>query len=288
MNEGDAGQSRSIKRRVHEILEVASEGDRASRIFDVFILGLIVANVLATVCETVDDLHRRFRWEFATFEIASIAIFSVEYVARLWSVTSSPRFARPVAGRLRFMTTPLAVVDLLAILPFFVAAVGGLDLRFVRILRVFRLFRLLKLARYVKSVHTLAEVVKAKKEELLVAVTFALILLVFASSLLYFTEHETQPLIFSSIPAAMWWGVCTLTTVGYGDVYPVTPLGQLLGGTISIIGVGVFALPAGILASGFTERIQRNRSRPCPHCGNPADQPAAKSLVVGAASEAEQ
>jgi voltage-gated potassium channel len=177
-------------------------------------------------------------------------------------------FQQPIKGRIRFALTPLALIDLLAILPFYFPLFLPIDLRFIRALRLFRLFRIFKLTRYSDALKKLGGVVILKKEELLISVMIVLVILFFASTLMYFIEGETQPETFSSVPKSLWWGVVTLTTVGYGDVYPVTPLGKVLGAVIAFLGVGMFALPAGILASGFAETIHRKREQTtCPHCG---------------------
>lgn len=176
-------------------------------------------------------------------------------------------------GKDRYILTPLALVDLVAILPFYVPMLVHLDLRTVRAIRLLRVFRLFKMGRYSESVRTLGRVFRAKKEELIVTTFMVFLLLEVASTLIFFAENEAQPEAFSSVPAAMWWGVTTLTTVGYGDVYPITLLGKVLGAIVAILGIGMFALPAGILGSGFVEEIQRTRRtvRLCPHCGQPID-----------------
>jgi voltage-gated potassium channel len=141
-----------------------------------------------------------------------------------------------------------------------------------RLLRIFRLLRLLKLGRYHSSLGLLGKVLKNRREELTISLVLVLMLVVVASTLMYALEHQAQPKAFSSIPAAMWWGVVTMTTVGYGDVYPVTAAGKLVAGLSLLLGVGLFALPAGILASGFSEELGRERPMPvCPHCGKPLD-----------------
>jgi voltage-gated potassium channel len=164
----------------------------------------------------------------------------------------------------------MAVVDLVSILPSLIPG-GTLDLRFIRSLRLARLARTLKLARYSQSLQTLGRVLRAKREELVVTGIAGALLLICASSIMYFAEHDAQPQQFSSIPASMWWGVVTLTTVGYGDIFPVTPLGKILGAFIALLGIGLFALPAGILASGFSDELRRNEPRTCPRCGQVID-----------------
>ncbi|MDP6776077.1 MAG: ion transporter [Candidatus Latescibacteria bacterium] len=262
------------KHRTHDILERASSGDRVSRAFDLFIMALIVVNVVMVVLETVENLSIEHAGLFRRFEIVSVAIFTVEYLLRLWCCTADPRYGRAIVGRLRFAMSAMALIDLVAILPFYLPMIVVLDLRFVRAVRLFRLFRLLKMGRYVVSLRILADVIRAKKEELYIILFVLLIMLVTTSSLMYFIEHEAQPEAFSSIPAAMWWGVVTLTTVGYGDVYPVTPLGRFLGILIALLGIGMFALPAGILSSGFVDALQhrREQARACPHCGREIDE----------------
>ena len=263
-----------MKKRLYDILETATEGNGVSRIFDIFIIALIALNVLAVILETVEGFYIQFEQVFNFFELFSIVVFTVEYVLRLWVCTVSEKYRSPVKGRLQFASQPMALIDLLAILPFYVPVVFPLDPRFLRALRLFRLFRLFKMGRYSESLQTLGNVLKSKKEEMVVTFFVISLMLVFASSTIYYVEHDAQPEAFSSIPAAMWWGVATLTTVGYGDVYPVTPLGKFLGAVIALLGIGMFALPAGILASGFAEELQKKSSQTkkvCPHCGKIID-----------------
>ncbi|MDP3765775.1 MAG: ion transporter [Nanoarchaeota archaeon] len=255
-----------VKSRIFEILE-ASASDFHSRVFVLFIMTLISLNVIAVILETVENLSFQYSYFFTMFEVFSVAVFTIEYLLRIWTCTADKRFENPITGRSRFVVTPLAIVDLIAVLPFYLPLIFPFDLRFIRVLRLFRLFRLLKMARYSESLRTLGNVFKAKKEELFITLFAVLILLIFASSLMYSIEHEAQPQAFSSIPNAMWWGVVTLATVGYGDVYPITPIGKFLGAIISLLGIGMFALPAGIIASGFAEELRRKRRKQiCPHC----------------------
>ncbi|MBN2172204.1 MAG: ion transporter [Candidatus Krumholzibacteriota bacterium] len=252
--------ARGFQRRVHEILEMARPGDRASRFFDIFILTLIGLNILALMLETVGSLYWRHYHAFQYFEAGSVIIFTAEYLLRLWSCTSDPSYRHPVTGRLRYSLRFLLLVDLLAIAPFYIPLLfGGLDLRFVRAFRLMRIFRLVKVGRYSRSLQTLGRVLHSKREELILVLFVLLLLLVISSSLLYEIEHHHQPEAFSSIPATMWWAVTTLTTVGYGDMCPVTPLGRLFASAIAILGIGLFAIPAGILSAGFSEEMGRLR-----------------------------
>ncbi len=256
-----------MRRRTYEIVEVAAPGDRASRIFDVSIMVLIVVSVAELVLETVQSLRHAAPTAFYVVEVGSIAVFSVEYLLRLWSCTADARYASPIRGRLRFMITPMALIDLAAVLPFYLPFIG-LDLRAMWILRLFRLLRFAKMQRYSKALQTFSRVLRSRAEALLVSLAFVLTLVLIAGSLMYFAEHGAQPQRFSSIPASMWWAVETLSTVGYGDFTPVTAAGRLLAGGVALLGIGLFAIPTGILGAAFLEDQQRHGvRRKCPHCG---------------------
>lgn len=265
-----------FRRQLWELLEVMYDPDEHSVVldwYDVVLAALIGLNVLAVILETVRSIGVPYARYFHAFEVFSVAIFTVEYVARLWACTADPRYAHPVLGRLRYAFTFMVVIDLVAFAPFYLPAVLPVDLRFLRGLRLFRLLRVLKLGRYSKSLSLLGRVLRSKSADLATSVFGLVILLVIAASLMYYVEHSAQPQLFSSIPASMWWAVSTLTTVGYGDIYPITPLGKIAASFISVLGIGLFALPAGILAAGFSEERQRrvrDQSRDvCPTCGQP-------------------
>jgi len=258
------------RRRVLEIVTHCEAGDTTSRVFDTSIVTLILMNVVAMVIESVHSIHELVPHWFLGFEYFSVAVFTVEYTARIWSCVEDPRYQRPVLGRIRFALTPLAIVDMLAVLPFYLPflSVDLRVLRMFRLLRIMRIMRVAKLARYSESLQMLARVFKAKGEQLISAMVLLLIMLVVAATLVYYAENAAQPDRFSSIPAAMWWAAVTLTTVGYGDIYPVTCLGKILGAMIAMMGIGMFALPTAILGAGFLEDIeQRKKARRCPHCG---------------------
>ncbi len=255
------------RERVWEIVEVARAGDAASRRFDMGILSLIALNVLAVVLQSVPEIESRFARPFFVFEAFSVAVFSVEYLARLWSCVEDPEFRRPILGRIRFALRPMVVIDLLAILPFLVSF-AAFDLRILRAFRLLRLVRLLKATRYIAAARHFRTVLETKREEMVLTTGLMMVLLVITASVMYFAENAAQPDKFGSIPASLWWAVATLTTVGYGDVYPVTPLGRVAAGFIAILGIGFFALPTAILGSGFVEAIESDKKdNTCPHCG---------------------
>jgi voltage-gated potassium channel len=270
-----------IKRRTYEILEEPGSG-AIGRLVQVFLIMIILANVAAIVAGTVNEYRDKYGFHFSLFEIFSVAIFSVEYLLRMWVAPLRPALEHSRSPRLRYIFTPMALIDLAAVLPFYLPIFLPLltvpDLRFLRILRVMRLVRLLKLGRYSESMRMLVTVFNERKELLLASLMLVALAVVLSSGLLYYAEHDAQPNKFTDWPSSMWWAVCTLTTVGYGDMYPITPLGKFLSGTISILGIGLFALPAGILGSGFVEVHQRRRALPlCPHCGKPLGETASNS-----------
>lgn len=261
----------SIKRRVFEIIERAEVGDIPSKIFDIFIQILILINVAAVVAGSFQDFstsHARF---LQLVEICSVVIFTIEIVLRV--VTSDLKYPSlpKWKARLKYIFSLMALVDLFAVLPFYLPFVLVLDLRFLRILRLTRILRVLKVNRYSSSLELIGEVLNKKKYELLVTLFVTVLLLLLASSVMYYIENPSQPETFPNIIAAFWWAVATLTTVGYGDVYPVTGLGKLVSGIIALLGIGLVALPTGIISSGFmevlAERRKTNGPIKCPSCG---------------------
>jgi voltage-gated potassium channel len=259
--------TRKSMQRTYEILEGVTN-DKATKSFQIFIVSLIAVNVLVVIIETEESVLDEYGYLFTPFEVFSIIIFTGEYITRLIVCKLNPKYQNSRFGVVRFIFTPMMLVDLAAILPFFLPFVIA-DTRIIRIIRLLRLFRLFKLARYSDPMKTLGEALKSKAGDLAVAFFILFIVLIFSSSLMYYAEKEAQPEIFSSIPASMWWGVITLTTIGYGDTYPVTVIGKVVGAGVAIIGIAVYAIPTGIMASAFTEQLRRKKEekRNCPHCG---------------------
>jgi voltage-gated potassium channel len=258
-----------LRNRVFQLLDPVHNGQPAARAIEFALLTLIFINIVAIILESVESVNQRFGNVFRWLEIFSVIVFSVEYLLRVWTSVEDPRYKQRYWGRLRFMASTLAIIDLLSIVPFYLAFLP-IDLRFLRIIRLFRLFRLLKIVRYLKALKIIQAVLKERKEQIYLSVMFVLFLLVIVSTLMFYVENEAQPAVFSSIPASMWWGIETLTTVGYGDMLPVTSFGRILGGMISVLGIGLFALPAGILSSGLTEHLykeSKQKHKKCPHCG---------------------
>jgi voltage-gated potassium channel len=259
-----------LRSRVYQVINATQSAGRLSHIFNTFIVDLILLNIVAMVLESAQAIHSHVPHWFLGFEYFSVGVFSVEYVLRVWTCVEDPQYRRPVRGRLRYMVSALALVDLSAVLPFYLPflVVDLRVLRMFRMLRILRLMRIAKLGRYSQSLQMLLRVVRSKKEELASSACILLILVVVAASLMFYAEHEAQPKSFASIPASMWWAVVTLTTIGYGDVYPVTVMGKLLASVIAVLGIGMVALPTAILGAGLLEEMQRHKkSIQCPHCG---------------------
>jgi voltage-gated potassium channel len=245
-----------IKQRLFDLLEAGERRSRLARAMDAALCTLIVANVASVVAGTVPEIDARFGAELTAFEHFSVAIFVLEYLARLWVCDEHLplRPLGPVRARLRFAATPSMLIDALAILPALVLPFVTTDLT---ALRVIRLVRILKLARYSTGLMTLGRVLYTERRPLLATFVVMLGLIVAAATVMYMIEREAQPQAFGTIPAAMWWALATLTTVGYGDVVPVTGLGRVFGGMIAILGIAVYALPVAIVASGFMNELQR-------------------------------
>ena len=245
----------ALRKRLYAILE-GKERSVVATVVNGTIIGLILLNVLVVMLESVESLESRFGVWFFAIEIVSVALFTLEYLARLWVIVEDRDFSHPVKGRLRYLFTFRAIIDLLAVLPSYVGAFAEFD---ARLLRLLRLLRMLKLTRYSNSMDMLVSVFKREYAAILSATLVMLVVILFAAGGIYYLERDIQPEHFGSIPQAIWWATVTLTTVGYGDVVPVTGLGKAFGLLITIAGVGMAALPAGILASGFTREIERRR-----------------------------
>lgn len=256
-----------LKKRVHKFI-TENPG------FLKFIYGLIILNVVAIILESYRDIRTQYGNVLYLFEVISVVIFTLEYILRLWTAEYE-KYKKPILGsnKLEFVLSKYGIIDLAAILPFYLPLFLVLDLRVLRILRLFRLMRIFKLGRLSKSLKTINSVLKETRGDLAISVFVAFVLLILSSTLMYYFESDIQPDKFQNIGQALWWSVATLTTVGYGDVYPVTGIGKLLSGVVALIGIGFVALPTSILSSAFVERVQDNRKKKvkksceCPSCG---------------------
>jgi voltage-gated potassium channel len=266
-----------LKKWVYETVMEPPPGYVLGDVVTSAILALIAFNVVVGMFETVEDLSLSYPGFFYWVEYVSVMVFTVEYVLRVWVCTEDPRYQGGVRGRLKYMLSPMAMVDLLAIAPFYLTAFLALDLRFVRVLRLFRLLRLFRASGLTESIDDLVQVVKLKQKELGVSTALLLLVVVLSGNLMFIVEHGEPETTFTSVPAALWWGMMTITTIGYGDMYPITPLGKLIGSVVGFLGICVFALPVGILGAGFTSYVEQQRLAKaaedddvcCPHCKVP-------------------
>ncbi len=259
----------TLRKRVFYLLEPTVSNLPIARIIEYFLIGLIILNIAAIQLETVPNYYGDHEILFRHFELFSVIIFSIEYILRLWTCTELIKYKKPTTGRFQYAISKSALIDLFSILPFYLNFLP-IDLRWLRIFRFFRLLRMLKIARYLTALNLIFAVIRDRKEQLLVVIMFIFFLLVIIATVMFYVEGPAQPEVFSSIPATMWWGIATLTTVGYGDMVPITALGKFLAGIIAIIGVGMYALPAGILSAGISEHLRdhkTNNDKRCPHCG---------------------
>lgn len=248
----------TLKQRVFNLVELSEEKKTGSWYFDIFIISLILLSCLAIVLESISSLRIQYSDLFNKFELFCVVVFTTEYILRIYSITESDKFKGAITGRIKYSLTAYALIDLFAILPFYVAHFFS-DGMFLRVLRLLRFIRLLKIFRFLNSLTIIDDVIRAKKDELIISFIIILKVLFISSTIMYYCENTAQPDKFSSIPETMWWAMMTLTTVGYGDVVPVTVAGKVISAIISLIGICLFALPTAILASGFSEEIQNRR-----------------------------
>lgn len=218
---------------------------------------LIILNLVAVILESVKSIDQYANKLFNYFEIFSVSIFTIEYFLRIYTCNIEKKF-KGFFGRFKFAFRPLNIIDLIVILPFYLSFLS-IDTRFLRILRFIRVLRIFKAWRYSKALMVLGRVLYKSRDELLAVFAVLLVLLLVSASLLFFIENSYQPDSFSSIPASMWWSIATLTTVGYGDISPITPIGKLTGGIVSIIGLLMLAIPTGIIGAGFVEEYKKEK-----------------------------
>ena len=251
-----AARSRALRRQVYEIVEVGRGDDQASRAFDACIIALITLNIAAFVAETVPELSAAYGWWFRAFEVLSVVVFTIEYGLRIWTAVEMPFLARmqPWRARLHLATRGYLIIDLLAILPFYLGGLLGLDLRVLRVLRLLRFF---KLSRYSPAMHTLLRVLRNEQRSLMGAGLLLVAALLLSATGMYYIEGSAQPDKFGSVPHAAYWAMTTLTTVGYGDAAPITPLGKLWSMVTMLCGLCVLALPVAIISSGFAQEVGR-------------------------------
>ena len=275
---------RKFKQAIFDVIQPAENGRIASKIFDLTILALILLSVISVFISTF-DLPREYHNSLQQIEQVSLIVFSAEYLLRIWTADLLYPGYGFFRSRLKYVFSGMALVDLLAILPFYLPMFLPVNLIGIRAVRLVRLLRLLKLNRYSDALTSIGRVFKSKSREIFASLFFVLILLVVASLMIYYAEHDAQPNQFQNAFSGLWWAVATLTTVGYGDIYPITPIGRFLGAAIAILGIGMVAVPTSILSAGFMEVLEKEpeKSSPdekkapepekkyCPYCGKKLD-----------------
>lgn len=268
-----------IKRRTFEILSPAEKGDIPSLICDIAILILIFINVIIVIADTF-TLSANIKNVLSKIEFFSIIFFTAEYILRFWVADLEYPKISFFKAKIKYIFSFLAIVDLLAILPFYLLLIVSVDLRILRMLRIIRLLRIFKINRYSDAFLSIGSVFRQKSRELISSVSVVLILMIIAAVLMYNVENQAQPETFPNAFAALWWAVATLTTVGYGDIYPVTVAGKILSTIVALLGIGLVAVPSGIISSGFMEHVTKENEDEkkstendddekhfCPYCG---------------------
>jgi voltage-gated potassium channel len=259
-----------FRKQLFHILHKPARQNPWARYVNYLLAALIVSNAALVAIETLPSIGAKFHSIFVMFEVASTSLFALEYLARIWVCVEQGRYAHPVFGRIRYALSPLPILDLIVILTFW----SVVDLRFLRVARMVRLLKVLNLAHFEDSLQRVAAALSRRKELLIVAMALMVFCIYASAAILYQVEHNAQPNTFSSIPETLWWAMTTLTTIGYGDMVPITPFGKLCAGLISVFGIGVFALPTAIVTAAIVEAGATDRGIViCKHCGKPANGP---------------
>jgi len=253
-----ANQGRTFRQRIHALVFPSPYGGALHDLFDTFIAVWVLLSVTSVILESVDSIHYILNLQFVVLDSIAVAIFTLEYCMRIYSCVEDPKYQGAIAGRFNQAKSPSTFIDLLAIVPFYLEVFlhHVLDLRF---LRIFRLARLLKLTRNSDATTVLFRVI-AREWPVMSAASFIMgLLLILTASMGYLLEHEAQPEKFENIPQSIYWAVITLASVGYGDISPVTPWGRAMTSVLALLGIGIFAIPAALLASAFSDELIKDR-----------------------------
>ncbi|WP_353140505.1 ion transporter [Limnohabitans sp.] len=253
----ELNQGRSFRAKVFALLEPTGHSGRLHAYLDNFIVFWVALSIFCVIFESVASMRALFAVEFHVIDVMAFTLFTIEYIARVYSAPENPKYHNRMARWAHIRSGP-AIIDLLAILPFVLESLLSqhLDLRF---LRVFRLVRMLKLTRYTSALETLYKVVQREWQVIFASVFVMMLLVVLTASLGFLLEHEAQPDKFENIPQSIYWAIITLASVGYGDISPITPMGRALTVVLALVGIGIFAIPAGLLASAFTDQLRIDR-----------------------------
>ncbi len=257
------------RKRIFEIIQIGVDSDIASRTFDFLVVGLVIVNIFLSICYTFDELLEYYN-VFHALEIITVVFFTIELALRLWTADYLYGKSR-IASSLRYLVSFNGIIELLSIFPFFLPLVFPKGLIAFRIFRVSRILRLFQANAYSDATAAIIIVIKRKRNQILSSMLIILIIMTMASLVMYEFEHDAQPDVFVNAFSGMWWATATLLTVGYGDIYPITVIGRIASIIITFLGVGMVAIPTGILSAGFIEYSADSKSRTCPHCGKQYD-----------------
>lgn len=265
---------RSVKHLIYNVIRDDDTNTLSGNLFDGLIIALIVISIIQIIVDTF-DVPPLVMHVSSLIETVSVIIFTLEYLARLWTATYIYPEKPPIVARFRYAFSFMAVIDFLAILPFYVPFIIPIDLRILRTLRLLRLLRLFKINRYTDALHEIGMVFKLKASQLLSSFMVVFLLMLIASILMYNIENAAQPNTFKNAFDSLWWAIATFTTVGYGDIYPITVAGKILSAVIAILGIGLVAVPTGIISAGFSEQMEKDKDKNtdnepkhyCPYCG---------------------
>lgn len=247
----------SLRLKTYRVFEDNMQNSAFSRRLNVALVALIVLNVLAVIFESDASIGSRYAFEFYLLETISVMVFTLEFLLRVWAcVEKKPGYGGHAKARVKYMLTPMALIDLLAIVPFYISLFVSVDLRYLRLLRV---MRILKLSHYFKGLNIFITVLHKELKSISAAILVMLFLITIAASIMYTLENKAQPEVFGSIAQSLWWSVVTMTTVGYGDVTPITPAGKVVAMFVMLLGIGFVALPAGMLAGRFSDELKLRR-----------------------------
>lgn len=222
-----------------------------NKILDRIVYGLIIASIIGIVAET-HDISDNARYFLGLFETVTYIAFSIEYIYRILQ-------ARKGLGVQSYALSFFGIIDLLAILPFFLPFIIAIDARAIRVLRLLRLVNVIKIGRHNRAINTLIKVIRSVRTEVAVTLFASIVVVVFAGILMYYAEHETQPEVFTNMSQSIWWAVATLTTIGYGDIYPVTALGKIIASSLAFVGIGLVAIPAGLISAAYVDEINSQK-----------------------------
>lgn len=245
---------RKLRKRVYEILEVAKPGDKVSKTIDIALIFLITLNVIMVITDTF-ELPSAVAAASGWVESVSIVVFSAEYALRVWTASEKYPEMSPFRARLKYIRSFQAVIDLVSLLPYFITFISA-NLIVLRMFKVLRLLRVFKVNRYTNALRDIGMVFRKKASQLISSMLVVFVLMIIASVLMYDAEHDAQPDKFNNALSGMWWAISTLTTVGYGDIYPITLMGKIMSAVIALLGIGLVAVPTGIITAGFSEQIK--------------------------------